>query len=57
MCEECLELDKQSATYRRFLDYHLDALTIERLKTGLRALEERKKTLHPFDASTCAEAP
>jgi hypothetical protein len=57
MCEECLGLDKQSAMYRRFLDYHLDALTIERLKSGLQALEERKKALHPFGASTCAEPP
>jgi hypothetical protein len=45
------------ATYRRFMGYHVDALTVERLKSGLRALEERKKALHPFDSSTCAEAP
>jgi len=45
------------ATYRRFIGYYLDALTADRLKSGLQALEEQKNALHPFDSSTCAEAP
>jgi hypothetical protein len=57
MCEKCLELDKQLATYRRFLNYHLDTLTIERLKGGLQGLQEQKKALHPFDASPRGEVP
>jgi len=39
------------------MGYHLDALTAERGKSALQALEEQKKARHPFDASTCAEAP
>jgi len=57
VCEKCFELDQQMATYRRFIGYYLDALTADRLKSGLQALEEQKNALHPFDSSTCAEAP
>lgn len=58
MCEKCVLLDGQLATYRRFMGYHVDALTAERFKSGLQALEEQKKALHPFDPSARAdEAP
>jgi hypothetical protein len=30
------------------MGYHLDALTAERLKSGLQALEEQKEALHPL---------
>jgi hypothetical protein len=54
MCEKCIRIDGQLATFRRFMHYPVDPLTAERLKSGVEDLEGLKKALHP---SACAEAP
>ena len=46
MCDKCDDLEKQIATYRRFLAYGLDALTTERFKAQIKIFEDEKKSLH-----------
>ena len=45
MCEQCEKLQKQIDQFNRFLQYRLDSLTEERLKTAVSELEKHRAEL------------
>jgi len=47
MCEKCEQLQIEIDRYKRALAQRFDALTTERLKTGLATIEAKKVALHP----------
>ncbi len=46
MCQDCNNLQKQIAQFRRFIAQSFDALTSERLKAAVVEMEAKKTALH-----------
>ena len=46
MCEKCQELDQKITHYRRFTKEPFDALTLERIKDLVSALEQQRGAMH-----------
>jgi hypothetical protein len=46
MCEKCSKIDNKICHYREFLKQPFDSLTVERIASLIRELEQRKALLH-----------
>jgi TATA-binding protein-associated factor Taf7 len=46
MCDECDRLEAKIQHYRQFVKQGLDPLTVERINTFVKELEQRKENMH-----------
>jgi hypothetical protein len=51
MCEKCNEIDKKISHYREFLKHPFDSVTVERIASLVRELEQRKASIDCSAAS------